>query len=221
MDKLQQFAAGELDTLRQKGTFYRPRVLETEQKATVIVDGHEVITLSSNNYLGLTVHPRLREAAIQAIEKYGVGSGSVRTIAGTMSLHVELEEKLARFKHTEASLTFQSGYATNLGVISALLNPDDLIISDELNHASIIDGIRLNRTPRKVYPHKDMAGLRRELEEAKSVNANKVMVVTDGVFSMDGDIAPLPEIVDLAEEYGAFVMVDDRSEEHTSELQSR
>src|SRR5437867_2727633 len=209
MDKLQQFAAGELDTLRQKGTFYRPRVLETEQKATVVIDGHEVITLSSNNYLGLTVHPRLREAAIEAIKKYGVGSGSVRTIAGTMSLHVELEEKLARFKHTEASLTFQSGYTTNLGVISAMLQEGDLIISDELNHASIIDGIRLNRTPRKIYPHKDMAGLRRVLEEAKSVNANKVMVVTDGVFSMDGDIAPLPEIVDLAEEYGAFVMVDD------------
>ena len=207
MDKLQQFAAGELDTLRQKGTFYRPRVLETEQKATVIIDGHEVITLSSNNYLGLTVHPRLREAAIKAIEKYGVGSGSVRTIAGTMSLHVELEEKLARFKHTEASLTFQSGYATNLGVISALMLPEDIIISDELNHASIIDGIRLNRTPRKVYPHRDMAGLRRVLEESRG--AGKVMVVTDGVFSMDGDIAPLPEIVSLAEEFGAFVMVDD------------
>ena len=207
MDKLQQFAAGELDTLRQKGTFYRPRVLETEQKATVIVDGHEVITLSSNNYLGLTVHPRLREAAIKAIEKYGVGSGSVRTIAGTMSLHTELEEKLARFKHTEASLTFQSGYATNLGVISALMLPEDIIISDELNHASIIDGIRLNRTPRKVYPHKDMAGLRRVLEESRG--ASKVMVVTDGVFSMDGDIAPLPAIVSLAEEFGAFVMVDD------------
>ncbi len=207
MDKLQQFVAGELDTLRQKGTFYRPRVLETEQKATVIIDGHQVITLSSNNYLGLTVHPRLREAAIEAINTYGVGSGSVRTIAGTMSLHVELEEKLARFKHTEASLTFQSGYTTNLGVISALMLPEDIIVSDELNHASIIDGIRLNRTPRKVYPHKDMAGLRRVLEESR--RASKVMVVTDGVFSMDGDIAPLPEIVALAEEFGAFVMVDD------------
>ena len=207
MDKLQQFAAGELETLRQKGVFHRPRVLESEQKATVIIDGHEVITLSSNNYLGLTVHPKLREAAINAIEKYGVGSGSVRTIAGTMSLHIELEEKLARFKHTEASLTFQSGYTTNLGVISALMLPEDIIISDELNHASIIDGIRLNKTPRKVYPHKDMTGLRRVLEESKG--ASKVMVVTDGVFSMDGDIAPLPEIVALAEAYGAFVMVDD------------
>src|SRR5437868_11937986 len=207
MDKLQQFVTGELDALREKGVFNRPRVLETEQKATVVIDGHEVITLSSNNYLGLTVHPRLREAAIEAIKKYGVGSGSVRTIAGTMSLHIELEEKLARFKHTEASLTFQSGYATNLGVISAVMQGDDIIVSDELNHASIIDGIRLCKSPRKVYPHKDMAGLRRALEESQG--ANKVMVVTDGVFSMDGDIAPLPEIVELAEEYGAFVMVDD------------
>jgi len=207
MDKLQAYLKSELDALREKGIFNRPRVLESEQKSTVIIDGHEVITLSSNNYLGLTVHPRLREAAIKAIERYGVGSGSVRTIAGTMALHIELEEKLARFKHTEASLTFQSGYATNLGVISAVMQEGDMIISDELNHASIIDGIRLCKSPRKVYPHKDMAGLRRVLEESRS--ADKVMVVTDGVFSMDGDIAPLPEIVDLAEEYGAFVTVDD------------
>ena len=207
MDKLQQYLKGELDSLRAKGVFHLPRVLETEQKATVVIDGQEVITLSSNNYLGLTVHPRLREAAIKAIEQYGVGSGSVRTIAGTMTLHNALEEKLASFKHTEASLTMQSGYATNLGVISALMQEGDMIISDELNHASIIDGIRLCKSPRKIYPHKDMAGLRRVLEESRG--ANKVMVVTDGVFSMDGDIAPLAEIVDLAEEFGAFVMVDD------------
>src|SRR6266516_583117 len=207
MDKLQAYLKSELDALREKGIFNRPRVLETEQKATVTIDGHEVITLSSNNYLGLTIHPRLLEAAIKAIEKYGVGSGSVRTIAGTMTLHNALEEKLARFKHTEASLTFQSGYATNLGVISAIMQEGDMIISDELNHASIIDGIRLCKSPRKIYPHKDMAGLRRVLEESRG--ANKVMVVTDGVFSMDGDIAPLPDIVNLAEEYGAFVMVDD------------
>jgi glycine C-acetyltransferase len=207
MDKLQEYLKNELDGLRAKGVFSLPRELETEQKATVIMDGHEVITLSSNNYLGLTVHPRLKELAIAAIERYGVGSGAVRTIAGTMSLHNELEEKLARFKHTEASLTFQSGYATNLGVISALMQDGDIIISDELNHASIIDGVRLSKAARKVYPHKDMAGLRRVLEESK--DANKVMVVTDGVFSMDGDIAPLPGIVELAEEYGAFVMVDD------------
>src|SRR5437879_10758496 len=195
MDKLQTYVKSELDGLRAKGVFHLPRVLETEQKATVIIDGHEVITLSSNNYLGLTVHPRLREAAIKAIERYGVGSVSVRTIAGTMTLHHVLEERLARFKHTEASLTFQSGYATNLGVISAVMQGDDIIVSDELNHASIIDGIRLGKTPRKIYPHKDMAGLRRALEESQG--ASKVMVVTDGVFSMDG-----------------------RSEEHTSELQS-
>jgi glycine C-acetyltransferase len=207
MDTLQAFVKSELDALREKGIFSLPRVLESEQKATVIIDGREVITLSSNNYLGLTVHPRLRAAAIKAIEQYGVGSGSVRTIAGNMTLHNVLDDKLARFKHTEAALTMQSGYATNLGVISALMQEGDIIVSDELNHASIIDGIRLNRTPRKVYPHKDMAGLRRALEEAK--DAKKVMVVTDGVFSMDGDIAPLPEIVALAEEYGAFVMVDD------------
>lgn len=207
MDKLQAFLTGELNGLKERGVFIHPRVLETEQKATVVMDGREVITLSSNNYLGLTVHPRLRQAAIEAIERYGVGSGAVRTIAGTMTLHVELEEKLARFKHTEAALTMQSGYATNLGVIAALMQENDLIISDELNHASIIDGIRLCKSPRKIYRHKDMTDLRRVLEESK--DASKVMVVTDGVFSMDGDIAPLPGIVALAEEYGAFVMVDD------------
>jgi len=207
MDKLQAYLKNELDALRAQGVFHLPRVLETEQKATVVIDGHEVINLSSNNYLGLTVHPRMREAAIKAIEQYGVGSGSVRTIAGTMTLHNVLEEKLAHFKHTEASLTIQSGYATNLGVIPAVMQEGDMIISDELNHASIIDGTRLSKASRKVFPHKDMAGLRRVLEE--STGANKVMVVSDGVFSMDGDIAPLPGIVALAEEYGAFVMVDD------------
>ncbi|MEO8973043.1 MAG: glycine C-acetyltransferase [Ktedonobacteraceae bacterium] len=207
METLQQYVQGELSVLREKGVFRRPRVLETEQKATVIMDGREVITLSSNNYLGLTVHPKLKEAAIRAIEKYGVGSGAVRTIAGTMSLHQELEEKLARFKHAEAALTFQSGYTTNLGVISALMQEGDIIVSDSLNHASIIDGTRLSKAGRKVFPHKDTQGLRRVLEECQ--DANKVMVVTDGVFSMDGDIAPLPEIVEVAEEYGAFVMVDD------------
>lgn len=207
MDTLQQYVQGELSVLHEKGVFRRPRVLETEQKATVIMDGHEVITLSSNNYLGLTVHPKLKEAAIHAIEKYGVGSGAVRTIAGTMALHQELEEKLARFKHAEAALTFQSGYTTNLGVISALMQEGDIIVSDSLNHASIIDGTRLSKASRKVFPHKDMHGLRRVLEECR--DANKVMVVTDGVFSMDGDIAPLSAIVEIAEAYGAFVMVDD------------
>lgn len=208
MDKLQVFLTDELNDLKKRGVFIRPRELQSEQRATVIMDGREVITLSSNNYLGLTVHPKLRQAAQEAIARYGVGSGAVRTIAGTMTLHNELEQKLARFKHTEASLTMQSGYATNLGVISALMQEHDLIVSDELNHASIIDGIRLCKAPRKVFRHKDMKDLRRVLEEARSVTG-KVMVVTDGVFSMDGDIAPLPAIVALAEEYGAFVMVDD------------
>jgi glycine C-acetyltransferase len=208
MDKLQDFLTGELQGLKERGVFIRPRVLQSEQRATVIMDGREVITLSSNNYLGLTVHPELRRAAQQATERYGVGSGAVRTIAGTMTLHNELEQKLARFKHTEASLTMQSGYATNLGVISALMQENDLIISDELNHASIIDGIRLCKAPRKIFRHKDMADLRRVLQESREI-AGKVMVITDGVFSMDGDIAPLPAIVALAEEYGAFVMVDD------------
>ncbi len=208
METLQQYVQGELDALRAKGVFNRPRVLESEAKGTVIMDGREVITLSSNNYLGLTVHPKLRKAAIEAIEKYGVGSGAVRTIAGTMSLHIELEEKLARFKHAEAALTFQSGYTTNLGVINALMQDGDLIISDELNHASIIDGTRLSKASRKVFPHKNMDGLRNVLEASKD-GYGKIMVVTDGVFSMDGDIAPLPEIADLAEAYDAFVMVDD------------
>lgn len=208
MDKLQDFLTTELAGLRERGVFIRPRVLQSEQRATVVMDGREVITLSSNNYLGLTVHPELRRAAQEATERYGVGSGAVRTIAGTMSLHNELEQKLARFKHTEASLTMQSGYATNLGVISALMQENDLIVSDELNHASIIDGIRLCKAPRKIFRHKDMADLRRVLQEARDISG-KVMVVTDGVFSMDGDIAPLAEIVALAEEYGAFVMVDD------------
>src|ERR1700724_833834 len=168
MDKLQAYVKSELDGLRAKGVFHLARVLESEQKATVVIDGHEVITLSSTNYLGLTVHPRLREAAIKAIERYGVGSGSVRTIAGTMTLHNVLEEKLARFKHTEASLTIQSGYATNLGVISALMQEGDIIVSDELNHASIIDGTRLSKASRKGFPHKDMAGLRKVLEEIKN-----------------------------------------------------
>ena len=207
MERLETFLTRELDDLKTRGVFLRPRVLETAQKATVVMDGREVITLSSNNYLGLTVHPRLCQAAREAIERYGVGSGAVRTIAGTMTLHKELEDKLARFKHTEAALTMQSGYATNLGVISALMQENDVIISDELNHASIIDGIRLCKAARKVFRHKDVGDLRRVLEEARG--AQKVMVVSDGVFSMDGDIAPLAEIVALAEEYGAFVMVDD------------
>lgn len=203
MDFLQE----ELDALKEK-KLYRPlRVLEGEQKSRVVINGKSVITLSSNNYLGLTTHPKLRRAAKEAIDKYGVGSGSVRTIAGTMAIHEELEDKLARFKHTEAALVLQSGFTANMGVIGSITDEGDMIISDELNHASIIDGIRLSKASRKVYPHKDMAGLKKALEESKG--ARRTLIITDGVFSMDGDIAPLPEIVELAEKYGAITMVDD------------
>src|SRR5213595_3947368 len=208
MDKLQQFVEGELDPLREKGIFNRPRVLETEQKATVVIDSHEVITLSSNNYLGLTTHPKLREAAIAAIKKYGVGSGAVRTVSGTMSIHMELEEKIARFKNTEACVVFQSGFAANAGTVSAILGKDDFIISDELNHASIIDGARLSRAKILVFEHKDIAQAEEKLASVKN-EPGKKLLISDGVFSMDGDIGPLPALCDLAEKYGAIMMVDD------------
>ncbi|MBI3272008.1 MAG: glycine C-acetyltransferase [Planctomycetes bacterium] len=202
------FLAEELDDLKKKNLFRKLKVLETEQKATSTIDGRQVVNLSSNNYLGLTTHPRLREAAIEATRKYGVGSAAVRTIIGTMSIHEELETKLARFKGTEAALVFQSGFTTNVAVCQSLMSAEqDLLVSDELNHASIIDGARLAKSPRKIYPHKDMAALKRILEEGKG--ARRTLIVTDGVFSMDGDIAPLPDIVDLAEKFGAIVMVDD------------
>jgi glycine C-acetyltransferase len=201
------FIQEELQELKERGLFRHLRVLEGEQSHKAMFDGQSVVNLSSNNYLGLTTHPKLRQAAKEAIDKLGVGSGSVRTIAGTMSLHQELEEKLARFKHTEASLVFQSGFTANMGVITALVGDGDVIISDELNHASIIDGCRLTRAERRVYPHKDMVGLEKVLEANK--HARRTLIITDGVFSMDGDIAPLPEIVELAERYNAMVMVDD------------
>jgi glycine C-acetyltransferase len=194
-------------SLKEKGVYRELRVLEGEQLPQAKFDGHSVVNLSSNNYLGLTTHPRLRAAAIMATEEFGVGSGSVRTIAGTMTLHQELESKLAEFKHTEASLVFQSGFTANMGVLGSILDEGDIVISDELNHASIIDGLRLTRASRRVYKHSDLDSLKDMLEQHKGYR--KVLVVTDGVFSMDGDIAPLPGIVDLAEEYGAMVMVDD------------
>jgi len=197
----------ELQKLKETHLYRKLRVLEGEQLSTAVVDGKKVINLSSNNYLGLTVHPRLKQAAIEAIERYGVGTGSVRTIAGTMTIHEEFERKLAEFKKTEASLVFQSGFTANLGVLGSLLEEGDVVVSDELNHASIIDGIKLTKAAKKVYSHKDMPGLRKALEE--SGDFKKKLIVTDGVFSMDGDIAPLPEIVELAEEFGAMVMVDD------------
>lgn len=202
-----QFLADELDQLRRQGLFRPLRVLDSAQDTDAIVDGRRVLNLSSNNYLGLTTHPRLKTAMIEATEKWGAGSGAVRTIAGTMTVHEELERRLAAFKHTEASLVLQSGFTANLGVLQSLVKEGDVIISDELNHASIIDGIRLSKAERSIFKHRDMDDLERHLElhRAKRVK----LVVTDGVFSMDGDIAPLPAIVERAERFGALVMVDD------------
>lgn len=202
-----EYLQDELNSMKKTGTFRKLVPLESEQGSKVIIDGKEVIQLSSNNYLGLTSHPRLRRAALEAVEKYGAGTGSVRTIAGTFTMHDQLEKKLAEFKHTEASLVFQSGFTTNQGVLSAILSQEDVVISDELNHASIIDGIRLTKAGRKVYKHVDMSSLEEALKETQTYR--KRLIVTDGVFSMDGNIAPLPEIVELAEKYEALVMVDD------------
>ena len=206
------FLQADIEDLKAKGLFRRLRVVQSEQKSRCRIDGREVITLSSNNYLGLNTHPRLRDAAIRAVEQYGAGSGAVRTIAGTMSLHEELEARLAEFKHVEAVLTFQSGFSCNTGVIPILAPEGAAIVSDALNHASIIDGIRLTKAERKIFPHADMDGLRSVLREVRSAPGGAdrtVLVLTDGVFSMDGDIARLPEIVDAAEEADAIVYVDD------------
>jgi glycine C-acetyltransferase len=204
------FLDAEIDELKAKGLYRRLRVVESEQKSRCIIDGKEVITLSSNNYLGLNTHPRLRAAALEAVERFGAGSGAVRTIAGTMSLHEELEARLATFKHTEAVLTFQSGFTANTGVIPILAPEGATIVSDALNHASIIDGIRLTKAERKIFPHADIDALRGALREVREADANRtVLVITDGVFSMDGDIARLPEIVEAAEDADAIVMVDD------------
>lgn len=202
-----EYLEQELNGLKEQG-LYRPlTTLESDQEPRVQIGGREVIQLSSNNYLGLTTHPRLRRAAMEAVEKYGAGTGSVRTIAGTFTMHQEFEKKLAEFKHTEAALVFQSGFTANVGVLSSILSEQDVVISDELNHASIIDGIRLTKAARRIYKHADMDDLKKALEETQ--NYRKRLVVTDGVFSMDGDIAPLPDIVELCEQYDALVMVDD------------
>lgn len=202
-----EYLQEQLDDMKKEGVFRELIPLESKQGSKVTIKGKRVIQLSSNNYLGLTDHPRLKEAAIKAVEEYGVGTGSVRTIAGTLTMHNEFEEKLAKFKHTEASLVFQSGFTTNQGVLSSILGKEDVVISDELNHASIIDGIRLTKAARKIYKHSDMDSLEAALKESGDYRTR--LVVTDGVFSMDGDIAPLPEIVELAEKYNAIVMVDD------------
>ena len=202
-----KYLADELESLRQQG-LYRPlRILESEQTPRAVFDHKSVVNLSSNNYLGLTTHRKLREAAIDAARRYGAGSGSVRTIAGTMALHMELERRLAAFKNVEAVVVFQSGFAANAGTVAAILTKEDVVISDELNHASIIDGCRLSRAAIKVFPHKDVEAARRVLEDLP--REQRKLLITDGVFSMDGDLGALPALCDLAEEFGAIMMVDD------------
>ena len=205
------YLADELAELREQKLFRYPKVLTGQQQARAVFNGREVINLSSNNYLGLATHPRMIAATAKAVQEFGAGSGAVRTIAGTMDMHVELEKKIAAFKHTEASLVFQSGFTANAGTVAAVLGKEDVIVSDELNHASIIDGCRLSRASIKVFPHGDIDALRELLDETDAVRdaGHHVLVVTDGVFSMDGDIAKLPEIVRAAKEHGAITMVDD------------
>src|SRR5438309_3343428 len=202
------YLTDQLNDLKAKGTHFRLRVLEDEQASICTFDGKKVINLASNNYLGLTTHPKLREAALEATRKYGVGSGAVRTIAGTMKIHMDLEEKIARFKNVEACVVFQSGFAANAGTVSAVLGKDDFIISDQLNHASIIDGARLSKAKILVFRHKDVGHAEEQLVSIKHQPGRKLLI-SDGVFSMDGDIGPLPQLCDLAEKYGAIMMVDD------------
>ena len=197
----------ELDGLDKDDLLWRIRILQSPSAPHAKVDGKNVLVLCSNNYLGLANHPKLKQAAIAATRKYGAGSGSVRVIAGTMDIHVKLEKVLADYRRTEAAITFQSGYATNAGTILALVDERDLIISDELNHGSIIDGCRMTKAERRVYKHKDMADLEKQLQDTDRFR--RVLIITDGVFSMDGDIAPLKDIVDLATKYQAITYVDD------------
>ena len=202
------FITKKLNELKEQGVYRKLTVLESPSEARSIINGKKVINLSSNNYLGLANHPRLKKAAVEAVEKWGVGAGAVRTIIGNMSIHEELEKRLAEFKHVEAVLTFQSGFTANAGVIAAVVDKGDVIISDELNHASIIDGCRLSRADVIRYKHSDLEDLERVINEVKD-NYNTKLIITDGVFSMDGDIAKLPEIVELAEKYGCLTYVDD------------
>src|SRR5207253_1461557 len=203
-----KYVSDQLQELRTKGVAPKLRVLEGEQKPVCTFDGREVINLASNNYLGLTTHKALRKAAIEAAKKYGAGAGAVRTIAGTMQLHMQLEEQIAKFKNVEACVVFQSGFTANAGTVAAVLGKEDLIVSDELNHASIIDGARLSRATIQVFKHKDVKNCERILQEHASFPGKK-LIITDGVFSMDGDIAPLPELCTLAEKYDCIMMVDD------------
>ena len=198
----------QLDAWRKAGTYQRLRLLESACEPVSRVDGREVINLASNNYLGLANHPKLVEAAIDAASKYGAGSGAVRTISGTMDLHMELERRIAAFKKVEACVVFQSGFTANAGTVSAILTPEDHIVSDALNHASIIDGCRLSRAKIHVFPHRDVATADTLLRDLADKPGRKLLI-TDGVFSMDGDIAPLPALVEVAERYGAIMMIDD------------
>src|SRR5437016_6430935 len=202
------YLGDQLNELRKKGTNFKLRVLQDAQAPECTFDGKRVINLASNNYLGLTTHPKLREAALEATRKFGVGSGAVRTVSGTMTIHMELEEKIARFKNVEACVVFQSGFTANAGTVSAILGKGDFIVSDELNHASIIDGARLSKATIKIFRHKDVAQAEELLKEVAGEPGRK-LIISDGVFSMDGDISPLPALCDLAEKYGAIMMVDD------------
>src|SRR6202789_581804 len=202
------FLGEQLDEIKAKGTHFKLRVLDDDQAAVCTFDGKKVTNLASNNYLGLTTHPKLREAALEATRKFGVGSGAVRTIAGTMKIHMELEEKIAAFKGVEACVVFQSGFAANAGTVSSILGKEDFILSDELNHASIIDGARLSRAKITVFRHKDVEHCEELLKEVQNEPGHK-LVITDGVFSMDGDIGPVDGLAGLAEKYGAIMMVDD------------
>ena len=193
--------------MREQKLFRNLRILEDEQKAHTTVDHTSVVNLSSNNYLGLTTHPALRQAALKAVEEYGVGTGSVRTIAGTMHIHMALERRLAEFKKVEKVVVFQSGFTANAGTVSAILTKEDVVISDELNHASIIDGCRLSRATIKVFPHKDVDAARKIIKDLPA--SQRKLLITDGVFSMDGDLGPLPGLCELAEETGCIMMVDD------------
>lgn len=207
MDKL-EFLKRELESLREQSLYNEIRTIEGPQGAWIVVNGKRVLNLCSNNYLGFANNAELREASKKAVDEYGVGPGAVRTIAGTQTVHLELERKLASFKHAEACIVLQGGFVANLAVIPTITGDGDIIFSDELNHASIIDGCRLSKARVVRYAHNDAADLRKKIEENKD-SARRMLVVTDGVFSMDGDIAPLPDIVDVADEYGAIVMVDD------------
>ena len=201
------YLSDELNSLKAQGLYRTLRVLDIEQAARTKVDGREVVNLSSNNYLGLTTHPKLKQRALEALERFGVGTGSVRTIAGTMQLHMELERRLAEFKKTEAVVVFQSGFAANAGTVAAILGKDDFVVSDELNHASIIDGSRLSRAAIKVFPHRDVKAADAILRDLPK--GPRKLLITDGVFSMDGDLGALPALCSLAEEHGCIMMVDD------------